>query len=165
MLFDHAEQPRYIGVTEMGIRRRVAGYHVGGDGNSHKFSTIYNAGRMFHDRNSIHSCLQEGRIAKELRRLFARAHCRAVGVPLPGLAKADLFAVEAELRRIAPSNALSWNNLRALDAYEPVELVDQFLNTLSWPAAKLAAIHRQAERWRRMRAANAGKESDGGHSP
>lgn len=114
-----------------------------------KFSTVYNAGRMFHARNDIHSCSNDGPVSEELRRLFARAHCRAVGVPIPGLGKANLFAIETEIRRLAPSIALTWNDLRALDAYEPAEVVDDFLRTLSWPAAKLAAIHRQAERWRR----------------
>jgi hypothetical protein len=150
-LFDHAGVPRYIGVTEMGLRRRIAQYHVGGDNNSHKFSTIYNAGRMFHTRNDLHTDANDGRIAKELRRLFARAQCRAVGVPLPALSRTDLFTVEAEVRRIAPAIALSWNDVRALDAYEPVEHLDEFLKVLRWPEAKLNAVERQAERWRRKK--------------
>jgi hypothetical protein len=148
-LFDHTGQPRYIGVTEMGLRKRVLRYHVGGDGNSHKFSNVYNAGRMFHTRNDAHTDEADGPVAKELRRLFARAHCRAAGVPLPALSKPELFATEAEVRRIAPAMALAWNDVRALDAHEPEEQLDSFLRTLRWPVAKLNAVERQAERWRR----------------
>jgi hypothetical protein len=150
-LFDHAGVPRYIGVTAMGLRKRVAQYHVGGDNNSHKFSTVYNAGRMFHTRNDLHTDANDGCIAKELRRLFARAQCRAVGIPLAGLSRTDLFALEAEVRRIAPAVALSWNDVRALDAYEPAEHLDEFLTVLRWPIAKLNAVERQAERWRRKK--------------
>ena len=114
-LYDHAGQVRYIGVTEKGLKKRIAQYHVSGDDNSHKYSSIYNAGRMFHTKGGdLHSDSSDGRIAKELRRLFARACCRAVGIPLLGLDKVGLFAIETEVKRIAPATATSWNDLRAL---------------------------------------------------
>lgn len=146
-LYDHENMAHYIGVTEMGLKRRINNYHVSGDGNSHKFSTIYNAGRMFHTRNDIYTDAGDGAIAKKLRCMFSRKYCRAVGIPLPGLSKSELYALESEIRRIAPEVALSWNDVRALDAYEPSEALNQFLEELSWPAAKMAAIARQAERW------------------
>jgi hypothetical protein len=70
-----------------------------------------------------------------------------VSVPLPGLSKTSLFAIEMEVRRIAPPAALSWNDMRALDAFEPTAALDLFLRTLSWPKEKLDAIDRQAARW------------------
>jgi hypothetical protein len=147
-LYDHQGKARYIGVTEMGLKKRIAQYHVGGDDNSHKFSTVYNAGRMFHSRNDIHTDNRDGRVAKRLRRLFARSRCHAVAVPLLGLHKIDLFALEAEVRRIAPAAALAWNDLRALNAYEPVEALDAFLNEIAWSTERLQAVERQAARWR-----------------
>lgn len=147
-LYDHTGTSRYIGITQMGLKRRIWNYHVGGDDNSHKYSTIYNAGRMFHSRNDIQTDKLDGPVAKKLRRLFARQHCRAVGIPLPGLDKAELFAIETEVRRLAPAEALSWNNLRGLDAYEPVEAVDAFLKKILWEPKLLAAVARQSERWK-----------------
>lgn len=146
-LYDHEGVARYIGVTEMGLKKRIHNYHVGGDGNSHKFSTVYNAGRMFHTRDDTFTNAGDGRTAKELRRMFARRYCRAVGVSLPQHSKAELFALEAQIRRIAPQHALTWNDARSLDACEPAQLLNEFLNEIGWPSAKLAAIERQAERW------------------
>lgn len=146
-LYDHEGVARYIGVTEMGLKKRFHNYHVGGDGNSHKFSTIYNAGRMFHTRDDPYSDANDGRVAKELRRLFCRRYCSAVGIPLPELTKMELFALETKVRRIAPKHALSWNDTRVLDAYEPTDLLNIFLKEVSWPSAKSEAIARQAGRW------------------
>lgn len=151
-LYDHEGSARYIGVTEMGLRKRIHRYHVGGDGNSHKFSTIFNAGRMFHTRDDAFTHPGDGRTAKELRRLFSRKCCRAVGLALPQLPKAELYALEADVRRIAPDSALSWNDVRALDAYEPSEFLDEFLKEIHWPDAKLEAVARQAERWKLKKA-------------
>lgn len=146
-LYDHEGVARYIGVTEMGIRRRIHNYHCGGDGNSHKYSTIFNAGRMFHERKDPRTCQTDGPIAKELRRLFARETCKAVGYPLPDLTVPELYALERELRRMAPVDALSWNDSRKLNAFEPKAALDAFLASISWPDRKLEAIERQAVRW------------------
>lgn len=146
-LYDHEGVARYIGVTEMGLRRRIHDYHVGGDGNSHKFSTIYNAGRMFHTRGDLFTHAGDGRAAKELRRMFSRRYCGAVGIPLPQCSKTELYALETQVRRLAPKHALSWNDARALDSYEPTELLNDFLKEIGWPSAKSEAIARQAGRW------------------
>jgi hypothetical protein len=146
-LYDHEGVARYIGVTEMGLRRRIWNYHSSGDNNSHKYSTIYNAGRLFHTRKDPRTDPVDGAIAKELRRLFARERCRAVGYPLPDVSRAELYGLEAQLRRMAPKEALSWNDARALDAFEPKDALDAFLSELDWPAFKIAAIERQAQRW------------------
>lgn len=155
-LYDHEGVARYIGVTEMGLKKRIHDYHVGGDGNSHKFSTVYNAGRMFHTRKDPFTNTRDGRIAKELRRMFARRYCSAVGVPLPKCSRTELYALEAQIRRIAPQHALTWNDARALDPYEPTELLNEFLKEIGWPSTKLAAIERQAERWSKKIAAASG---------
>lgn len=152
-LYDHEGVARYIGVTEMGLKKRIHNYHVGGDGNSHKFSTIYNVGRMFHTRDDPNTNARDGRVAKELRRMFSRRYCSAVGIPLPELTKMELYALETEVRRIAPKHALSWNDARALDAYEPTEFLNVFLKEISWSSAKSEAIARQAGRWNQKVAA------------
>ena len=69
-LYDHEGHARYIGITAKCLTDRILKRHVGGDNNSHKFSTVYNAGRMFHARKAAASCPRDGKIAKELRRLF-----------------------------------------------------------------------------------------------
>lgn len=146
-LYDHTGAPRYIGITTMGLWRRIHDYHAGGDGNSHKFSTVYNAGRMFHTRKDSRTDAVDGRISKELRRLFARAHCRAVGFEIPGKSKRELLDIESHVRRIAPPETTLWNDARALPASEPEALVDALLDQLGWSTDKLAAIDRQACRW------------------
>ena len=157
-LYDHEGAARYIGVTEMGLKKRIHNYHVGGDGNSHKFSTIYNAGRMFHTRDDPYTNARDGRVAKELRRMFSRRYCSAVGIPLPELSKMELYALETKVLRIAPKQALSWNDARALDACEPIELLNDFLKEISWPSAKLEAIARQTGRWNQKVAAVAASD-------
>jgi hypothetical protein len=153
-LYDERGVVRYIGETGMPFLRRIHQYHCGGDDNSHKFSTVFNAGRLWHmssvDVNPIkrtHYVRSDGQIAKELRRLFARAHCLAATVSLPTLTKLDRIALEKELLAIAlPQNRL-WNDKRMLTVYEPEIVLDAFLETLSWPAPKIAAIERQKARW------------------
>jgi hypothetical protein len=146
-LYDHEGVARYIGITEMGLRKRIHQYHSGGDGNSHKFSTVYNAGRMFHTRKDARTDPADGPISKELRRIFSRTYCKAVGLELPDQTKTELLAVETEVRRIAPPEALSWNDARQLPATEPADLVDKLLQDLNWPTNKIEAIDRQSTRW------------------
>ena len=150
-LYDHEGRARYIGKTAKCLNERILKRHVGGDGNSHKFSSIYNAGRMFHDRKHPASCSTDGPIAKELRRLFAREYCRAVAIPLPGLSQKELDAIETAAISLAPTEAQSWNHARALDSYEPTEVLDAFVATLGWPRTKVDAIQRQARRWVALR--------------
>jgi hypothetical protein len=146
-LYDHEGRARYIGFTAKCLNDRIFKRHVGGDGNSHKFSSIYNAGRMFHDPKQPATCSTDGLVAKELRRLFVREHCRAVAIPLPGLSRDQLVVIEAAMLSLAPTEAKSWNYARALEAYEPTEVLDAFLAALVWPRNKLDAIERQARRW------------------
>jgi hypothetical protein len=144
-LYDHEHRPAYIGLST-NLRRRIWNNHAAADGNSHKFSTAYNAGRMFHCRKNPSSCPTDGPVAKKLRTLFAREFCRAVIYPLPGFSKRDLDPVEAALRSMAPAQATRWNDIKALDAREPAELVDQLLTALNWNAVQRDAIQRQAAR-------------------
>ena len=148
-LYDHSGRPRYIGITGKCLNDRIFKRHAAGDGNSHKFSTVYNAGRMFHSRNHPATCITDGPIAKELRRLFIRSHCAAVAVPLPGYGKPQLLALEAKVCEMASDEMTRWNNARALKAEEPAELLARFLVTLGWPDGKLAAVERQALRWKK----------------
>lgn len=147
-LYDHSGCPRYIGITAKCLNDRIYRRHAAGDGNSHKFSTAYNAGRMFHTRNHVATCSTDGQMAKELRRLFVRKHCAAVAVPLPGYGMERLLPLEAQICASAPDEMTQWNNTRALVAFEPTELLDDFIRTLGWSDGKLAAIDRQAARWK-----------------
>ena len=146
-LYDHEAKPRYIGITERCLRDRIYSRHTAGDGNSHKFSSIYNAGRMFHSRGHPAICSQDGPIAKELRRLFTRAHCSAVAIPLTDVSMKELRALEVAVLAFAPEQATRWNHVRALEPIEPTELVASFVATLAWPRKKLDAIERQSQRW------------------
>lgn len=146
-LYDHEGIARYVGKTGMGIRRRVDRYHATGDDNSHKFSTVYNAGRMFHSRNDPRSVKEDGDISKKLRSMFVRHSCSAVGLALPGLGGNELSVLEDAVIGIAPAQALSWNGKRSLVAYEPSDDVDRFLVSLSWPKNLQDAVKRQSQRW------------------
>jgi len=147
MLYDHTGAPQYIGITQMGLRKRIHDYHAGGDGNSHKFSTVYNAGRLFHNKKDPRTDPKDGKTSKELRRLFARAHCKAVGIELPGMDKSDLYSTEHQVREIAPPHVTGWNDARVLPTQTPNDLIDEFLTTLDWSQDRIDAIERQAQRW------------------
>ena len=67
-LLDHTGRLRYVGMTTMPLKRRIAQYHVAGDGNSHKYSCAYNAGLLWHDRKHPLSDEKDGRVAKRARR-------------------------------------------------------------------------------------------------
>lgn len=145
-LYDHEHRPAYIGETT-DFRHRIYNNHASGDGNSHKFSTVYNAGRMFHSRKDPRTCAKDGKVAKTLRTCFARKYCRAVIFEIPGLTRKELKPIEAQVLGLAPAEAKRWNDRKALKACEPYELVDQLLQDLNWDQTRLAAIERQAERW------------------
>lgn len=146
-LYDHELRPAYIGETT-DFRDRIYSKHASGDGNSHKFSSAYNAGRMFHARKDPRTCGKDGKVAKALRTAFAREFCRAVILEIPGLTRDELRQIEAQVLGLAPSEAKRWNDSRALAASEPFELVDQLLQDLDWDQTRLGAIERQANRWR-----------------
>lgn len=154
-LYDHAGDARYVGITAKCLRDRIFNRHVGGDDNSHKFSSAYNAGRMFHSRRHSGTCAKDGPVAKKLRRLFVREHCRAVTISLQNVPRDELFALEAEVIALAPAGALSWNNLRRLRAHEPEEALDAFIDKLGWSPQNIAALERQRVRWQAYKTAEA----------
>lgn len=145
-LRDHFGVVRYIGITDKGFADRLR-RHVGGDGNSHKFSSAYNAGRMYHTRHDALSCKIGGKLAKELRRAFARRFCSASVLPIPGASKTVLETLELAVIAIAPPENVAWNNARALKATEPAAQVDELLASLAWGQERREAIGRQAARW------------------
>lgn len=142
-LLDHTGAMRYIGMTTMTIRRRVARYHVAGDGNSHKYSCAYNAGLLWHDRRDPRSDSADGRISKKARRDFARTTCRAIGVPLPGLTPASLARIEREV--IGLVRHPDWNDSKSIDAMEVDDQVR--VMTSMWSHRERMAMERQRERW------------------
>jgi hypothetical protein len=144
---------RYIGKTDGQFRKRIESYHCNGDDNSHKYSTIFNAGRLWHmsqrDINPVKRavCNQaDGKVSKELRRLYARSRCRARTCDLSYLSKQVLSGLELSVLEISPTESKLWNKSRNLSAYEPEDL-DYFIETLSWPTVKIDAINRQKIRW------------------
>jgi hypothetical protein len=144
---------RYIGETGMPFYRRIHNYHCAGDDNSHKYSTIFNAGRLWQMSNVDASMVKravnddaDGKIAKELRCLFARLNCKARVIDLPHLTAPERKALEAAVLAITPPENKLWNDKRMLAAYEPDGL-DDFLNALSWPMSRTTAVERQQARW------------------
>lgn len=84
------------------------------------------------------------------RRLFVREHCRAVAIALPGLSRAELLSLEANVLAAAPADAKRWNDARVLSAAEPIDQLNAFLATIEWPPEKHLAVNRQAERWQSL---------------
>ncbi|MBW0366689.1 hypothetical protein [Ensifer adhaerens] len=155
-LTDEMGVVRYIGETGMGFHRRIHNYHCAGDDNSHKYSTVFNAGRLWQmssvDVSPVKRAVSDpadGRIAKELRSLFARSRCVARTIELPFLTKPQRKAFESAVLELAPNENTRWNDSRVLVPYEP-ESLDDFLTSLSWPSVKLEAIERQREKWRSL---------------
>lgn len=144
---------RYIGETGMPFQRRIYNYHCAGDDNSHKYSTIFNAGRLWQmssvDVSPVKRAVYDhadGKVSKELRSLFARSRCRARVVDLPHLTTPERKALEAAVLALAPPEHKSWNDSRVLEPYEPDGL-DEFLAEIGWSSARLEAISRQGARW------------------
>jgi hypothetical protein len=146
-LRDYLGVVRHIGITDKGFADRLR-RHVGGDGNSHKYSSAYNAGRMYHSRHDVLSCPVAGKVAKELRRLFARQFCSASVLPIPGASKTELERLEKAVIALSPPENVRWNNARALKAEEPLLEVDALLDRLGWTDRQREAIGRQAARWK-----------------
>lgn len=144
---------RYIGETGMLFFRRIHNYHCAGDDNSHKLSTVFNAGRLWQmssvDVSPAKRAVNDpadGRLSKELRCLFARAKCRARVVDLPHLSSAERKAVERAVLDIAPPENRLWNDSRVLKPYEPDGL-DAFMAEIGWSRDRIAAVERQGRRW------------------
>jgi hypothetical protein len=143
-LLDHTGKLRYVGMTTMPLKRRIAQYHVAGDGNSHKYSCAYNAGLLWHDRKHPLTDEKDGRLAKKARREFVRATCRAVTLPLPNLAAEELQALE---RKVIDQLAdhLDWNDSKIIPAIDVDDLVKGM--TSSWSEDDKQAMERQRTRW------------------
>lgn len=144
---------RYIGETGMPFFRRIHNYHCAGDDNSHKLSTVFNAGRLWQmssvDVSPAKRAVNDhsdGRIAKELRCLFARSRCVARTVDLPHLSTMERKALESAVLSLAPPENRRWNDARVLEPYEPSGL-DEFLAALAWPSIRVDAVVRQGARW------------------
>lgn len=149
---------RYIGETGQPFLKRIHGYHCAGDDNSHKFSTVFNAGRLWQmssvDVSPVKRAINneaDGRIAKALRAQFARSRCHARTIDLPGLNTLQRKALEAAILAIAPADNRKWNDKRVLHPYEPAGL-DDFISSLGWSEEKVAAVERQSARWHSLSA-------------
>lgn len=147
-LFDHVGMPRYIGMTANDLRYRINGNHPAGDGNSHKFSCRYNAGRLFHSRKDPRTDPIDGKLAKTLRAAFARRFCRANVVIISGLTRAQLRDLESLVKSLAPAETILWNDIKAITPSEPAPLVDKLLDELQWDCKSRDALERQAQRWK-----------------
>ena len=147
LLHDHENVPRYIGQT-MDLWDRIYLRHCSGDGNSHKWSTAFNAGRLWHDRKNPKSVGADGKIAKALRAQLARRYCHVRVLPMPEKSAPDLSNLEHAVRKVAQGSMTDWNDQKAIRAVEPTELVDRLIRELRWGTEKRDAIDRQAIIWR-----------------
>lgn len=129
----------------MTIRKRVEQYHVAGDGNSHKYSSVYNGGLLWSERKHPSNNKADGRIAKKLRRLFCRARCTATGIIMPDHNELMLREIETQVIDILGSQ-LSWNGKKVL----PVEMIainDIRSSGIHMTSDDLSALERQNQRW------------------
>ena len=151
-LYDHNGSLRYIGETSMGIRRRVYNYHCAGDGNSHKYSSYYNVGRLYHSRKDPLSDGIAGKLAKGVRAQFARRFCRAVGVALLGRTSLQLKAIEKQIVCIARPTEIEWNGSRQIPTSERTLHFEKLIDSLELPVDQMHALDKQAERWKNLQA-------------
>jgi hypothetical protein len=145
-LADHRGALRDIGMTvNASFRKRIYNRHVtGSEGNSHKFACAYNVGRMWYKKKCSDQDPTDGFLARRLRQVFIRRHCRAMYVPLQ-LKKAELQTRESGALNIARIGMRDWNGKRFWSQPEPRELVDSIIEDLGWSSANCGAIERQAK--------------------
>lgn len=155
-LEDECGVVRYIGETAGSFFDRIFKRHVAGDDNSHKYSSIFNAGRLWHPSSRDVSAVKhsitspsDGKLAKAIRSGFARSECHARIVHSPAVSKAELKLLESAILAITPAENKLWNDSRQLRAYEPRGL-DEFLASLAPPASVLQALDRQGDRWKSL---------------
>lgn len=151
-LADHRGALRYIGMTAKdSFRKRISSRHVtGSEGNSHKFACAYNVGRMWYGKKYSEQDPVDGGLARRLRQIFIRRHCRAAFVSLQ-LKEAELRTLESGVLSIAPAGMRDWNGKRLWSDPEPGELVDSLIEKLGWSAASRGAIERQLNLFNRHR--------------
>ena len=157
-LEDECGVVRYIGETVGSFLDRIYKRHVAGDDNSHKYSSIFNAGRLWHpssrDKSAIKRSLtnsSDGNLAKRIRSRFARSKCHARIVHISSVYKTKLKLIESEILAITPAENKFWNDSRQLRSYEPRGL-DEFLDSLALSDSELQALNRQGNRWKSMSA-------------
>ena len=161
-LWDHEKKIRYIGCTPKateGFRTRVGSKHVtGSEGRSHKFSQAYCTGRMWRyckkfDPSAalIAQDLNDAKLAKKLRTLFIRKHCRATFVEISadecaGNYFSFLTSLESEVLALSPSSMRLWERIEFSSVKEPVFLVNELLEehpSLKGAAERQALIYRK----------------------
>lgn len=159
-LEDECGVVRYIGETAGSFFDRIYKRHVAGDDNSHKYSNIFNAGRLWHPSSRDVSAVKrsitspsDGKLAKKIRNRFARSKCHARIVHFPVVSKAELKLLESRILAITPAENKLWNDSRQLRSYEPSGL-DEFLESLALPASDLQALYRQGDRWKSLSSEN-----------
>lgn len=166
-LWDHAGKIRYIGCTPKateGFNVRIGNKHVtGSEGRSHKFSHAYCVGRMWRYQKRLHPIESwreqsdaDAKLAKRLRTLFIREHCRATLIEIPKPSDKEYFSyltsLEAEVKMLAPPEMKSWDGVRFSPSPEPTELVNELLDR--YPALR-AACERQSSIFERYVAGHA----------
>tara|TARA_B100000446_G_C10413167_1_gene291782 strand:- start:122 stop:706 length:585 start_codon:yes stop_codon:yes gene_type:complete len=160
-LWDHEGEIRYIGCTPKateGFRVRVGNKHVtGSEGRSHKFSQAYCTGRMWRYCKKLDPesalCAQnpdDAKLAKKLRTLFIREHCRITYVEIPNHGLLNYFSyltsLESEVQNMAPASMRKWEGVGFSPFAEPSELVDKLMEKN--PSLRTAA-ERQNEIYKR----------------
>ncbi|MFI4939125.1 MAG: hypothetical protein ACHP7O_02075 [Burkholderiales bacterium] len=158
-LWDHTAQIRYIGCTPKateGFNIRVGNKHVtGSEGRSHKFSHAYCTGRMWRYAKNLHpdasgaaQLAEDAQLAKHLRTLFIRRHCRVTLVEVPKI-RDDYFGfltkLEAETKLLAPKSMKLWDGVHFTAGVEPEELVNAIIAenpTLREAAERQGTIYR-----------------------
>jgi hypothetical protein len=147
MLYDHTGKAKYIGMTspEKGFYDRIYKRHRSGSEDRHKYSSYYNVGRMWRDRDNAQDCL-DSKTSKKLRNKFIEKYCSAAYVEIE-LSKLELRALEDKVIKIAPMEVKPWNSnqmeVRLLD--EPIELVDIIIAELNFSKSQVDAINRQGK--------------------
>jgi hypothetical protein len=141
-LWDHEGKIRYIGCTPKateGFRVRVGNKHVtGSEGRSHKFSQAYCTGRMWRyckklDPESALSTQNSdnAKLAKKLRTLFIRKHCRITFVEIPNKGLQNYFNyltfLESDVQNMAPASMRKWEGVGFSPFTEPSKLVDELI--------------------------------------
>lgn len=92
----------------------------------------------------------DGKIARRARSQIARQHFKALGIPLHGLNKSEIEALEHAGIALHPD--LPWNGKRKLPT---INLGQSVLDLLSgWTQTHLDALERQNERWHQMKDSN-----------
>lgn len=144
-LRNHRGELQYVGITTMTIRKRVEQYHVAGDGNSHKYSSVYNGGLLWSERKHPANDKADGQVAKKVRRLFCRATCTAAGIIMPDHTKSMLREIETQVINIL-GRQLAWNGKKALPA-EIITINDIRSSGIPVTSDDLSALERQNQRW------------------